>query len=71
MTAKPPSREREAERTTVADSTAAVWHQMCRIENNLPQLYRQREATARRLEEITDLRADEEAAVAETRATVR
>lgn len=62
--------KRESEAQAIERRTA-LWSQMERIEAYLPVLRRQREEAATRLAEITDLIADEEAAVAEIREAVK
>ncbi len=65
------ARRKRANAERDIERRAALWHQMLRIEAWLPELYRQRRAAAQRLDELDSLIRDEEAAVAEIRATVK
>jgi hypothetical protein len=51
-----------------AEKAAQVWLEGQRIEKHLPQLYRQRQEAEQLVADLTDLIADEEAAVADIKA---
>ena len=53
-----------------ADRRADAWNQMLRIEAYIPELCRQRDEATRRLEDLTDLIADEEREARRIRATI-